>query len=324
MNVRPTVSRPIVVIVLALLVVLAGALIAAREGSLYRLTDRARLAMRHVNRNVHYALGWQLPGTPDLGALDARLKEKNLTRGDAVFMRVFKNELELELWMQRGDRFVLFATYPICYWSGGLGPKVRQGDKQAPEGFYAISRGQLNPNSRWFRAFNVGFPNVLDQAYGRTGSYLMVHGGCSSIGCYAMTNPVIGEIWELVTAALDKGQGSIGLHIFPFRLTQARLNAYDGHAWATFWRDMKPGYDLFETTNIPPQIRVCQKRYMAEAGAPGSKTSVPHNACPPGNTSSTRAGSLQMEAPQFDGCSRLFAGHAISKENRISRSGIAL
>jgi murein L,D-transpeptidase YafK len=275
----------VVILAAMLAVLLTGVAVAWGEGSWYRTVDRFRMAMRHLNQRLHYGLGWQLPGTPDLTALDRRLAEKNLKRGDAVFMRVFKNELELELWMQQGERFVLFATYPICYWSGRLGPKVRQGDKQAPEGFYAVSKGQLNPNSRWHRSFNVGFPNLLDQAHGRTGSYLMVHGGCSSIGCYAMTNPVITEIWELVTAALDKGQGSFGIHIFPFRLTEARLSAYADHPWLEFWRDMKPGYDLFEASNIPPQISVCQKRYVAEAGAPGAKTSPVRNACPSGAAS---------------------------------------
>ncbi len=284
MKARRAASRSVILAVFGLLVLTGGG-VAVQEGTWYRTVDRARMAMRHLNQRLHYGLGWQLSGTPDLGALDARLAERKLKRGDAVFMRIFKNELELELWMQQGERFVLFATYPICYWSGRLGPKLRQGDKQAPEGFYAVSKGQLNPNSRWHRSFNVGFPNLLDQAHGRTGSYLMVHGGCSSVGCYAMTNPVITEIWELVTAALDKGQGSFGIHIFPFRLTEARLRAYDGHAWSGFWRDMKAGYDLFEATNIPPQISVCQKRYIAEAGAPGTKTSVPRNGCPAGGSS---------------------------------------
>jgi murein L,D-transpeptidase YafK len=285
-------------------VILAGLLLAAftaitvavQEGSWYRVLDRAQMAMRHVNRQVYHAFGWPLPGTPDLAALDARLKEKNLQRGDAVFIRVFKNELELEMWMQQGERFVLFATYPICYWSGRLGPKLRQGDRQAPEGFYTVSKSQLNPNSRWFRSFNVGFPNILDQSHRRTGSYLMVHGGCSSIGCYAMTNPVIGEIWELVTAALDNGQGSFGVHIFPFRLTEARLAAYGDHPWSSFWRDLKPGYDLFEASRIPPRISVCQKRYAAEAGSVSVKGSVLRNACPPGSGSSANATALKPPA----------------------------
>ena len=266
----------------------AGGAVAIWEGGWYRFIDSAHMAMRHLNRRLHYGLGWQLPGTPDLSALDARLKQKKLKRGDPVFIRIFKADMQLELWMQQDDRFTLFATYPICYWSGQLGPKIRQGDKQAPEGFYTVSKGQLNPNSHWFRAFNVGFPNLFDQAQGRSGAYLMVHGGCSSIGCYAMTNPVIGEIWELTTAALDAGQGSFGVHIFPFRLTEARLDAYSDDPWAPFWRDMKPGYDLFETTHVPPQIGLCQKRYAAEAGLPGAKTSPLRNACPPGAGSSAR------------------------------------
>jgi murein L,D-transpeptidase YafK len=275
---------------------LAAGIVAVQEGSWIPLRDRAQMAMRHLNRKLHYGFGWQLPGTPDLAALDARLRERNLKRGDALFIRVFKSDLELELWMQQGDRFVLFATYPICYWSGRLGPKLRQGDKQAPEGFYTVAKGQLNPNSRWFRSFNVGFPNLLDQAHGRNGSYLMVHGGCSSIGCYAMTNPVIAEIWELVTAALGNGQGSFPIHIFPFRLTEERLAAYEDHPWAGFWRDMKAGYDLFEASHIPPQISVCQKRYAAEPGTPGAKGSGLRAACPPGTGSSAGAAAAKPGA----------------------------
>jgi murein L,D-transpeptidase YafK len=281
--------RRLLVLAALVLVPLAAWFIAVWDGSWYRTIDRAQMAMRHLNRQMHYRFGWQLPGTPDLGALDARLKEKGLKRGDAVFLRVFKSELELELWMQQGDRFVHFASYPICYYSGRLGPKLRQGDKQSPEGFYTVSKGQLNPNSRWYRSFNVGFPNLLDQSHRRSGAHLMVHGGCSSIGCYAMTNAVIAEIWALTTAALDGGQGAFPIHIFPFRLTETRLSAYADSPWAGFWRDMKAGYDLFEATHIPPQISVCQKRYAAEAGAPGSKTSPLRNACPPGAGGSSAA-----------------------------------
>ncbi len=278
----------------ALLLMLVGAwFVAVWDGAWYRSIDQVQMAMRHLNRKLHYGLGWQLPGTPDLAALDERLKEKNLKRGDAVFIRVFKSELELELWMQQGDRFVLFATYPICYYSGQLGPKLRQGDRQSPEGFYTIAKGQLNPNSHWFRAFNVGFPNLFDQAHGRTGSYLMVHGGCSSIGCYAMTNPVIGEIWQLVTAALDNGQGSFAMHILPFHLTEARLHAYEDNPWAEFWRELKPGYDLFEATHVPPQISICEKHYAVVPGAPGTKGSALRAGCPLG-TGGSSAGNAPL------------------------------
>jgi murein L,D-transpeptidase YafK len=282
--------RRLVILAALVAVPLALWLAAVWDGTWYRTIDRAQMAMRHLNRQIHHGFGWQLPGTPDLSALDTRLQEKGLKRGDPVFIRVFKADLELELWMQKDGAFVHFASYPICYYSGRLGPKLRQGDKQSPEGFYTVSKGQLNPNSRWYRSFNVGFPNLLDQAHRRTGAHLMVHGGCSSVGCYAMTNPVIAEIWALTTAALDGGQGAFPVHIFPFRLTETRLAAYADSPWAQFWRDMKPGYDLFEATRVPPQISVCQKRYAAEAGAPGAKTSPLRNACPPGGSSAARGG----------------------------------
>lgn len=278
----------LLVFMLLLTLVTAGASVITNSGGWYRLTDRFSMAMRHVNRRLHFAMGWPLPGTPDLGALETRLSEKGLKRGSPVFMRIFKSELELELWIKQGDVFAHFATYPICYWSGRLGPKMRQGDHQSPEGFYAVAKSQLNPNSRWFRSFNTGFPNPYDREHGRTGSFLMVHGGCSSVGCYAMTNPVMAEIWSLVTAALDGGQSSFGVHIFPFRPTEARLRAYADHVSAPFWRELQPGYDLFEATRIPPQIRVCQKRYVVQPGAQGTQSGATvQTGCAPGPAQQT-------------------------------------
>ncbi len=267
---------------LAIIAALAlAALFFFAGGNWYRAADQLRLATRHLNQRLHYGFGYPLPGTPDLTRLDDRLKAAGLKRGDPVFIRIFKSELTLELWMKRGDSYVLFASYPICYWSGRLGPKLQTGDHQAPEGFYTVSQGELNPNSHWYRSFNVGFPNLFDRAHGRTGSFLMVHGGCSSVGCYAMTNAVIGEIWELVTAALDAGQQRFAVQIFPFRLTEARLAAYQDHPAAAFWRELKAGYDLFEEMKTPPQISVCQGKYVAEAGRAGEVNAPAlRNACP--------------------------------------------
>ncbi len=254
-------------------VILAGIFIAL-GGYGYRTFDSGVMALRHIHRMLYYANGWALPGTPDLARLDERLAAMGLKRGDPVFMRIFKSELRLELWMKKKDgRFVHFASYPICFWSGRLGPKKREGDRQAPEGFYTVGRRQLNPHSRWHRSFNLGYPNLFDRAHGRTGGYLMVHGGCSSIGCYAMTNAVVGEIWNLITAALGKGQKRFAVHVFPFRLTPSRLAAYRNHPSASFWRDLKAGYDLFEKSRLPPRISVCHKRYVAEPG--GRAGSVP-------------------------------------------------
>jgi murein L,D-transpeptidase YafK len=206
----------------------------------------------------------------DPAALDKRLSEKGLKRGNPVFLRIFKADLQAELWVKKGRTFELFETYPICAWSGQLGPKLQEGDGQAPEGFYSIGKGQLNPNSHYHRAFNLGFPNMLDRAYNRTGSNLMVHGACASIGCYAMTDAAIDELWLLVTAALDAGQERAGVHVFPFRMTEERLAAFAWHPWAEFWRDLKPAYALFEETHIPPQIGICNKRYTVQRGHEGT------------------------------------------------------
>jgi murein L,D-transpeptidase YafK len=190
--------------------------------------------------------------------------------------------MTLELWMKRGDGFALFASYPVCYWSGRLGPKLQTGDHQAPEGFYTVSKGQLNPNSHWHRSFDLGFPNLFDRGQGRSGSYLMVHGGCSSVGCYAMTNAVVGEMWALLTAALDAGQERFAVHVFPFRPTGTRLHAYRHHQWAAFWRDLQPAYDLFEASRIPPEISVCRGRYAVRPGQAGSRaTPALRTECPP-------------------------------------------
>jgi murein L,D-transpeptidase YafK len=267
----------------AVIVLLLAGLFVLFEVGFYRTTDGARMAMRRINQRIHYGLGYQLPGTPDLARLDERLSEKGFKRGDPIFIRIFKSELTLELWMRKGERFELFASYPICYWSGRLGPKIRTGDRQAPEGFYTVSKEQLNPNSRWFRSFNLGFPNLYDQAHGRTGSYLMVHGGCSSVGCYAMTNNVVAEMWELLTAAIAAGQERFAVHVFPFRLTDARLAAYRDHEWVDFWREMQPGYQLFEVSHIPPQVSVCQGKYAARRGTiakDGAAPALSQN-CPP-------------------------------------------
>ena len=152
-------------------------------------------------------------------------------------------------------------TMPICLWSGRLGPKLREGDRQAPEGFYAVSHKQLHPGSRHHLAFNLGFPNAYDRAHGRTGSYLMVHGGCSSIGCYAMTDGAVDDIYRIVEAALDGGQDHVPVHVFPFRMTPERLAAMAGEQWIGFWRNLKTGYDLFEKTGKPPPAFACGERY---------------------------------------------------------------
>lgn len=195
-------------------------------------------------------------------ALERDLHKLGLHFGAPVFMRIFKREKELELWVEDDSkRFVLFRTYPICRYSGDLGPKQRDGDNQAPEGFYRISAGQLNPQSSYHLSFNLGYPNAYDRAQSRTGSFLMVHGSCVSIGCYAMGDEGIEEIYTLAAAALHGGQRAFDVHAFPFRLDAANLASTKRSPWHAFWSELEPGYVSFEQSRRPPRIEVRDRHY---------------------------------------------------------------
>jgi len=245
------------------------------------LIDRVRVNMMRSENKALYRSGKPLPGTPDLARLDERLAAEGVSLGVPVVVRIFKLESELELWVEKDGRFVRFATYPICLWSGRLGPKLKEGDRQAPEGFYTVAAEQLNPNSRMHRSFSLGFPNIFDQAHGRTGSFLMVHGGCASIGCYAVTDPAVDEIWRVVTAALDQGQERFPVHAFPFRMTESNVKARRGSPWDGFWADLKKGYDLFEASKVPPVVSVCNGRYVFEGGSTETASNEVEEHCPP-------------------------------------------
>jgi murein L,D-transpeptidase YafK len=225
------------------------------------------IELERVRRLAYAASAQPLPGTPDLANLSGRLAAQGLKVGAPVFVRIFKREFEFELWMQRADRFERFAIYPICRWSGDLGPKLQEGDQQAPEGFYTVTAKALNAASRWHRAFDLGYPNAFDRAHARTGSLLMVHGGCASVGCFAMTDPVVDEIWRLITAALNGGQPRFQVHVFPFRMTPENLAGRHNQRWGDFWRDLERGYAAFEATHVPPIIGVCGGRYMVAQSA---------------------------------------------------------
>jgi murein L,D-transpeptidase YafK len=246
-----------------------------------QLLDRARITMTRWDNQSRYRSGQPLPGTPDLARLDERLAAHGVKLGVPVVVRIFKLESELELWVEKHGRFVRFATYPVCLWSGRLGPKVREGDRQAPEGFYTVAAEQLNPDSRWHRAFNLGFPNAFDRANGRNGSFIMVHGGCSSIGCFAMTNQVVDELWQFVTTALDQGEERVPVHVFPFRMTDRNVAARRGTRWEGFWADLKKGYDLFEARHVPPVVSVCNGRYAFEPGSTETVGRAVEERCPP-------------------------------------------
>jgi murein L,D-transpeptidase YafK len=253
---------------LAVFAVAAGAILAARHWLID--WDAVAIDAERDRRLALASAGTPLAGTPDLADLPGRLAAQGLSLGAPVFIRIFKREFELELWMKRKERFHLLATYPVCRWSGTLGPKLREGDHQAPEGFYTVDAAALNPASRWHRSFNLGFPNAFDRAHNRTGSFVMVHGGCGSIGCFAMTDPVVDEIWRLVTAALKAGQPRFHVHVFPFRMTEENLASREHQPWVPFWRTLKQGYDAFQTLRLPPRIAVCGGAYSFAPAVPPS------------------------------------------------------
>ncbi len=204
--------------------------------------------------------------------------------GAPVYIRIFKKESLLELWIKRGDSYALYKTFPVCRWSGELGPKLHYADYQAPEGFYEVSPHQLNPHSHYHLALNLGYPNAFDRRHGATGDAVMIHGDCKSVGCFAMTDAGIDEIYPIVAAALRDGEREVPVHIFPFRMTEQAIaresappsallsflsqeNARPHRDWSAFWHNLKEGYDLFERTHVPPTAYACGDRYeFGDAG----------------------------------------------------------
>jgi len=191
-----------------------------------------------------------------------------MSMDNSMLIRAFKNEMQLELWVKSSyhDGYELFKTYNICNKSGIIGPKLKEGDKQTPEGFYSVTKSRLNPNSQYFLSFNIGFPNAYDRAHKRTGSLLMIHGSCVSEGCLAMTNKNIAEIYLIIEQNFKYGHKSIPIHIFPFRMTNENMLARSMSKWYPFWLNLKQGYDFFERYNVPPQVSVQGKRYVFSHG----------------------------------------------------------
>lgn len=217
--------------------------------------------------------------------LVSAMKSKGMRISDPVMIRIFKQESELEIW-KRGSsgKFALLKTYPMCRWSGQLGPKKTEGDRQAPEGFYHVTKGMLNPASDYFLSFNLGFPNTYDRAFGRTGTALMVHGACTSSGCFALTNDGVGEIYAVVREALDAGQEAVQVQSFPFRMTPQNMAMNRGDPNMEFWRNLEEGADHFEATRQPPKVAVCGRRYVFNATFADDATVSADAACPPETT----------------------------------------
>ncbi len=251
---RPVAFR--VAIGLAILVALGSAFLVTERFNLAK-PDRDAASTRQVF---------------DRTLLVAELGRAGFALGDQAHVRIYKRELRLELWLSGASdlgRFRLFRNYEICNYSGTLGPKLKEGDHQAPEGFYRVAQSQLNPNSRHHLSFNLGFPNAYDRQLERTGSALMVHGGCSSVGCYAIGDENVDEVYAVIEAALKAGQAAVDVHAFPFRLTNTALAAEAGHTWAPFWRNLKIGHDLFDVRRQPPRVGACRGEYLFDTAAEG-------------------------------------------------------
>jgi murein L,D-transpeptidase YafK len=193
--------------------------------------------------------------------LQKDLKAAGLKDDQPIYLRIFKEPGILEIWVRSGKQYKLFRNYLVCAFSGGLGTKTKEGDDKCPEGYYTLTPSQLNPVSNYHLAMNIGYPNLLEQQRGYTGNAVMIHGDCRSIGCYAMTDEKIEEIYTLVYEAFLHGQKSVPVNIFPFKLTNNNIDRYSNYPYVSFWEHLKPGYDIFEKTHVPPVVSVANKNY---------------------------------------------------------------
>ena len=220
------------------------------------------------------------PISPETLAL---MEAKGTNKSAPMLIRTFKKEAEFEIWKMKADgRYALLKTFPMCRWSGQLGPKTREGDRQVPEGFYNITPGQMNPNSNYYLSFNVGYPNAYDKALGHSGGLIMVHGACSSAGCFSMTDQQIAEIYAIARESFSGGQKSIQMESLPFRMNAENLAKHRLDPNIGFWKQLKEGSDHFEVTKLEPKVAVCNRRYVfnAESANP-SQTLEATNICPP-------------------------------------------
>lgn len=256
-------------------------------------------------------------------AMVKALHDMGSSPGEAMVVRIFKKEEQLEVWKRTSSgQYKIFKTYEICSYSGDLGPKFKEGDYQSPEGFYTITPGLMNPKSNYYLAFNTGFPNKFDRANGRSGSNLMVHGDCKSVGCYAMTDAGMGEIYALARETFKGGNPSFQVQIFPFRMTTASLvqNAQNQHI--EFWKNIKEGYDYFDLTKTPPAWDVCQQRYIFNPTASGLDALGP---CPAtyqnAEVEARKVADAKALADVAAGIERQAANEAVLKERSAAVSG---
>ncbi len=199
----------------------------------------------------------------NFSVIRTQMAMKGLGIENPMLIRAFKSEMKMEIWVKSSysKRYKLFKAYDICNKSGVLGPKLQEGDKQTPEGFYDVKPHRLNPNSKYFLSFNIGFPNEYDRALGRTGSNIMVHGNCVSEGCFAMTDAQMAEIYLIIEQNFKHGNEVVPMHLYPFRMSDENMSIRKNSKWLPFWENIKQGYDYFETHRIPASARAHDGHY---------------------------------------------------------------
>lgn len=249
-----------------------GLVLALGLGLLTGCTTEDTLGIEHVSNRVEHPLPAQMR---------QKLAKLNLSMSSPIMMRIFKQEAVMEVWKANAqNRYQLVATYPICAWSGQLGPKKKEGDRQAPEGFYSVTPAQMNPNSNYYLSFDMGYPNKFDRAFGRTGRNLMIHGACSSSGCYSISDAAVLQVYAFARDAFKAGQKSFQIQAYPFRMTAENMARHRSSEHYEFWQNLKVGYDHFEITHRPPEVDVCGRKYVfnqvngCNSGTPAALTSA--------------------------------------------------
>ncbi len=249
--------------------------------ALVAVTIAAAVALSGCNRESQMASTAKAsqPLPPQLVSL---MTEKQMTPQDPMLLRIYKEEAKAEVWKKRraDGKYALLKTYDICRFSGKLGPKIKEGDKQAPEGFYQVSPAQMNPKSSYYLSFNLGYPNAYDKALGRTGLHVMMHGDCLSAGCYAMTDTQMGEIYAMARESFRGGQPSFQVQALPFRMTAQNIARRRNDKNMPFWKNLKQGSDAFEVTKLEPRVDACGKKYVFNAKATGFSGFNPNAGCP--------------------------------------------
>lgn len=234
----------------------------------------------------------------------ALMDKKGVAQNSPILIRTFKKEAEFEIWKMKSDgRYVHLKTFPMCRWSGQLGPKMREGDRQVPEGFYKITPGQMNPQSQYYLSFNVGYPNAYDRAQGASGGSIFVHGACSSAGCFSMTDAQIDQIYAVAREAFNGGQQAIQMQSYPFRMTAEHLAKYRNDPNIAFWQQLKEGSDNFEISKQDVNVGVCGRHYVFNVTTPASRLD-PSSPCP---------------ALQHDGIQDEVAKRQVEDEAKISK-----